>query len=153
MYAIRSYYARDFIGLDAFGPGDHQGRARAAEVCSHELGALEWSIPRPSPAVMVHRVEEGTSQRVEAAVVPVQHSDVLLDRRLHAVLGKQLGDRTVHALCRRSIVRVDVEDQRVFADAEVLEFAHDAAVLDIGLFQEARVHLHQTRLERSYNFV
>jgi len=73
---------------------------------------------------------------------------VLFGRRWNAILRKQLADRPVLAFGRRAVVAPDVEDQRVLAIAESLDFVDDAADLCVHMLGKAGKHLHQAALER-----
>ena len=78
----------------------------------------------------------------------VHRRDLLLDRVRDVVLGEQLADAPLLALGARAVVAPDVEDDRVVADAELLEPVDELADLRVGVLDETGEHLHQPPLER-----
>ena len=65
--------------------------ARAAEVRGDELGVFERRVARPGPAGMIHVVDLGAAEDVEAAEF-VQCVELLLDRVRDVVLREQFAD-------------------------------------------------------------
>ena len=109
------------VGLDLRGPADGHRVARAAEMRGEELGPLVGRAAGPGPAGVILVVGLGRAEHVQAAKF-VERRDVLRDGGGNAVLRQQLADRAVLALRRGAVVAPDVEDQRVVAVAERLDF-------------------------------
>mmetsp|Transcript_117626 Transcript_117626/g.312926 ORF Transcript_117626/g.312926 Transcript_117626/m.312926 type:complete len:291 (+) Transcript_117626:1108-1980(+) len=139
--------ARRLVVADGLGPRDHEGRAGAAEMGGHQLGALEGRVAGPGEAAVVHVVHVPRPESVEAPKVPVQHLDLLRDGARQLVLGEQLVDGPLEALRRGTVVREDVYDQRVVGEALPVQLVQDLAVLRVRVLQEARVDLGQPQLE------
>ncbi|MCY1516349.1 hypothetical protein D9M68_509700 [compost metagenome] len=140
--------ARRGVGPDAARPRHDQRRARAAEVCGDQLGALERRGAGPGPARVVHVVGLAPAQCVEAAQA-FQQLEVLRYFCGDAVLRQQLDHGAVLSFGAAAVVAEHEEHQRVVAQPELLQLVDDLADLRIGVLQEAGVDLHQPALERA----
>ena len=144
--------ARPAVGFDALRPMNDTGGARAAKVGGNQFGALERRITGPSPAVMVHIFQQGTANRIQTAVVALQHFHLFLYRAEHGILRQQFGNGAVHPFGRCAIIGIDVDDDRVFEKTLRFQFGHDFAVLGIGMFQKTGIHFHEPGLEGALFF-
>ena len=134
-------------GFDALGPVDDGAVARAAPVGGDLLGPLVGGVHGVRPA---HGV-------VVVGFRPAEFVDPLRE-----VLGRLEGLQLVEVahlvegpvdptLGRGAVVTDNVVNERVVEDVQLLQQGHDPANMVIGVFQEARIHLHlpaQHGLER-----
>ena len=95
---------------------------------------------------MVLVIGLGRAQHIEPAEL-IQRLDVLLDGGGNSVLRQQLTDRAVLPLRRGTVIAPDVEDERVVAIAELLDFVDDPADLNVHVFGVPGGHFHQAALE------
>jgi hypothetical protein len=128
-------WARCGIGFNLCRPLDDQRVACASEVRGEKFRSLVGGAAGPRPACVVHVVGLGCAKRIEAAKF-VQHRDVLLDGGGDSVLCEQLADRAVLSFGRGAVVAPDVEDERVVAITELVDFVDDPA--DLGKPGERR---------------
>ena len=109
---------------------------------------MERRVAGPGPTGVVHVVDLGPAERVQPAD-RVQRVDLLLNRVGDLVLGQQLTDAAVLTFGARPVVAPDVEDERVLAEAELVEPVDDLADLGIHVLDEAGKDFHQPPLERT----
>jgi hypothetical protein len=95
---------------------------------------------------VVHAVGLGRAQCVETADL-LERSELLFDGIRDSILCEQLADRAVLAFRAGAIVAEDVDDNRVVANAEAVEFVDQLAGLDVNMLDKARENLHQAALE------
>ena len=95
---------------------------------------------------MIHVVGLGRTEHVQAAQL-VERLDVLRYRGRNAVLREHLADGAVLAFRRGAVVAPDVEDQRVVAVAEAIDFIDEAADMVVRVLGKAGGDLHQPALE------
>ncbi|MCY1224524.1 hypothetical protein D9M72_366850 [compost metagenome] len=134
------------IRLDAYRPGNRQWRACSAEVAGHQLGTGEGAGAGPGPGRVVHAFQLGAAQCLQAAVLGIQHLELLFLGEGDAVLCEQFVDGPLHAFGGGSVVAEHVEDQGVVAFALAFQLVEYLAGLGIGMLHEAGVDLHQARL-------
>ena len=142
---------RCLVGLDARRPRDRERIARAAEVRRDQLRVAQRRVARPRPAGVVHVVHLRAAECVEPAEL-VHHLDLLFDGVRNLILREQFADAAVLAFGARAVVAPDVDDQRVVADAEPVEFVDHAARLHVDVLDETREHFHQAPLKRPLRF-
>ncbi len=108
-------------------------------------------VARPRPPGVVHVVHLRAAEFVEAAEF-VHDLDLLLDGIRNLILREQLADAAVLTFGARTVVAPDVDDERVVADAEPVEFVDHAARLHVDVLDEAREYFHQSTLKRPLRF-
>ena len=143
--------ARRLVGLDLLRPGNDERIARAAEVSGDEFRGAERRAAGPGPAGVIDVVGQRAAERFEAAEF-VERLDLLGDGVGDLVLREQFADRAVLTFGGGAIVAPEVEDDRVVALAGLVEEIHQLADLGVGVFAEAGVEFHQTRLESAFRF-
>jgi hypothetical protein len=139
-------YLRCGIGLNLRGLAHGHRVARAAEVPCDQLGGLVGRVTGPDPSGVIHVVGLGRTEYAEAAQL-FQGLNMLLRRQGNAILCERFADRAVLAFDRSAVVAPDVEDQRIVAVAELLDFIRDAAALRIHVLGESGKHLDPPPLE------
>jgi hypothetical protein len=126
------------LASDALGPVHDCSVARAAPVGRDLLGPLIRGVHGMRPAHGIVVVGLRSAQLVE----PLHQELRGLDRR-HAVEVEHLVERPVErALRRGAVVADDVVDQGVVEHTQLLHAVQQAADVVVGVFQEARIHLH-----------
>ena len=143
--------SRRLVRPDAFGPGYDHGVARAAEVRGDEFRVVERRIAGPCPARVIHVVGLRAAEGIQAAEF-VEGRELLLDRVGDAILGEQFADGAVLALGAGAVVAEDVDDDRIVADAEAIEFIDHLAGLRIDVLDKAGKDFHQAALEGAFRF-
>ena len=142
---------RGRISLDAFWPGNRHRVTRAAEIGTHQLGALIRRAARPGPAGVVHVVGFRAAERRQAAEF-IERLEMLRNRRRNAVLRQLLADRAIQPFGRRTVVAPDVKDQRVVQLALALDLVDHPSRVVVSVFGKAGKDFHQAALEWFFGF-
>ena len=129
--------ARRFVRLDLLRPRNDERIARAAEMGGDELGVAERRAAGPGPAGVINVVGQRTAEGLEAAEF-VERLDLLGDGVGDLILREQFADGTVLAFGGGAVVAPDVENDRVFALAGLVEEIHQLADLRVGVLDKSR---------------
>ena len=144
---VRELRAEPPGGGDPLRPVDDHGVPRAAQVRAHLLAPLERGVAGPRPRCAVVRIHELAAPGFDAAVALGELELHLVGERdavLHGQLVERAGDRAFHA---RAVVAPDPDDQGVAELTEFLDGVDHPADVVVGVFGEARIHLHLTGVE------
>ncbi len=127
------------LRLDALRPVHDEGIADPPAI-GLALPTAERRVARkrPAPRVVV--------ERVRSAQV-VDHREVLVQVVRHVVEELVLVHRAVRTTLRAGAVVGDEHDDRVVPLADALQELEQAAVVVVGVLQEAREHFHHSRVE------
>lgn len=113
----------------------------------HEFGGTERNTAGPSPAGMVHVVDQGRSEFVQSAQL-IKGSKLLVNRVRKFILRQKFADGSLLSFSARPVVSPDVEDDRILPETENVQSVDQLSNLGIGVFGEPGEDFHQSALER-----